>query len=637
MKTKKKCFKDLLIYANIVVASLFCHIAIAQPTASELEWKLPYEKALQEATTTGKPMLVLVGNVESNPDCQKFIQTVSESPAFIAFTKENLVVTQLLYSAGTTKEEQSKMSRHIEELNIPGSFAVIITNSSGLRIGELSISVESVSAFIADIKTIIAKAPKDGRLKYSEVSLLDKKFVPEKTYTTPVPKFSKEKLKGRYINFMTTVTLHFWENTRARLSGRWSDEGKRNTTENAIKLRNSVEAGFPGARITWAWTWGSLNSMDPRYVELRKLMVQFHKKYGDEITFLPGNYFANKFNTQEQVKKDLHDGLELISKMIGDGYRPKSVVAGHMSSETMRYMADNEGIHTVQGQIWSQFNIDGQDGDGGIPYPYYASKQHFLKPAQTARGGEDFLDVVNIDGWSVNFFAARLKGIGKDYNSRVGIGPIENAVCYGATLGLRQMLHTSEIYFNDQAVADNGYGFLTVIWELHLFEWLKPAYLPGWLKAIREKYPDTQMLSMGEFGDLWRKHNPDNSRINLKFVERGNGNMPSQEEGQKIDPRYKFHGSIFRPEMEIRWYFNKGFRFATIQNWKENGPKLVMDYTRYNQPYKEPSGNVIQRHWDILDIINQKESRPQDTYKPFTELPQEEQQKILKWYPDAIK
>ena len=58
--------------------------------------------------------------------------------------------------------------------------------------------------------------------------------------------------------------------------------------------------------------------------------------------------------------------------------------------------------------------------------------------------------------------------------------------------------------------------------------------------------------------------------------------------------------------MEIQWYFNKDFRFATIQNWKENGPKLVMDYTRYNQPYKEPSGNVIERHWDILDIINQK-------------------------------
>jgi hypothetical protein len=168
-----------------------------------------------------------------------------------------------------------------------------------------------------------------------------------------------------------------------------------------------------------------------------------------------------------------------------------------------------------------------------------------------------------------------------------------------------------------------------------LFGWIDPQFPTDWLKTMRKNYPDTQMLTLGEFGDLWRAHNPDNSRINLKFVERGIGDMPSQEEGLKIAPkRYQYHGPIFRPEMEIRWYFNKDFRFATIQNWKENGPALVMDYTRYNQPYQEPGGNVIERHWDILDLINQKESRPQDKPRPFPELPAEEQEKILKWYPE---
>ena len=165
-------------------------------------------------------------------------------------------------------------------------------------------------------------------------------------------------------------------------------------------------------------------------------------------------------------------------------------------------------------------------------------------------------------------------------------------------------------------------------------EWIAPSYLTGWLSALRTKYPDTKMLTMGEFGDLWRKHNPDNSRINLKFVERGNASMPTQEEGRKTYKRYEFHTPIFQREMEIRWYFNKDFRFATIQNWKENGSKLVMNYTRYNQPYQEPSGNVIDRRWNILDLINQKESRPQDKPKPFSELPADEQVKILKWYPE---
>jgi hypothetical protein len=43
---------------------------------------------------------------------------------------------------------------------------------------------------------------------------------------------------------------------------------------------------------------------------------------------------------------------------------------------------------------------------------------------------------------------------------------------------------------------------------------------------------------------------------------------------------------------------------------------------------------VIERHWDLLDMINQKQSRPQDKYKPLKELPPEEQQKILKRYPE---
>lgn len=604
-------------------------------SAAELNWRETFQAAKEEAGQSGKPMLVFIGNTSACADCKTFVESACKNDEFAAFANETLVSTQVLYERGVAKEEEWKTTRITDHFNMfPRAHGVIIANSKGVRIGELSTDIKSPAAYIADIKTIIAQAPADGRLKYSEPNLFDKKFIPTKTYTTPLPEFSPERLKGRYINFMSAIRLHSYETTRARFHGE-TQEKNRFSTKNALKLRNAMEAGFPGARMTWAWSWGALNSMEDNYVELRKLMVQFQKQYGDEVTFFPGVYFANKYNTEEQVKKDVHEGLQLISAMMGDGYRPKSIVAGHLSAQTMKYIAESEGIHTVQGQIWSQYDIDGQDGDGGILYPYYSSKQHFLKPAQDKRGGEDFLDVVNIDGWSMDFFAARLKGIGKDHNSRVGIGPIETHINYGSKLGLAHMLHTSEIYFNEQAVADNGYGFLTVNWELGLLEWIEPEYLSGWLTALRTKYPDTKMLNLGEFGDLWRKHNPDNSRINLRFVERGNGTMPSQEEGLKISPkRYKYHGPIFQPDMEIRWYFNKDFRFATIQNWKENGPRLVMDYTRYNQPYQEPGGNVVDRRWNILDIINQKESRPQDKPKSVSELPKEEQAKIRKWYPE---
>jgi hypothetical protein len=50
------------------------------------------------------------------------------------------------------------------------------------------------------------------------------------------------------------------------------------------------------------------------------------------VTFIPGAFFANAYNSREQVNKDLHDGLAKVSEMIGDGYRPRSVVAGFLSS-----------------------------------------------------------------------------------------------------------------------------------------------------------------------------------------------------------------------------------------------------------------------------------------------------------------
>jgi hypothetical protein len=599
---------------------------------AELNWTESYEAAKQEAKTSGKALLVFIGDTERCPDCQEFIKTVCVDPGFIAYAKDNLVCTRVLTCKDDSKDDHWKKSRIHEAFNMPNAHAVIIANGDGKRIGELSTAPQSIATFVEDIKTIIAKAPPEGRLKYSEVALFDKKFVPEKTYSTPVPEFSKEPMKGRYINLMTAVRVHAWENTRARAHGTYMEQNK-HTAAVALKMRKSVAEAFPGARMTWAWSWHALNNIEPNYVELRKLMAQFVKEYGDEMTYWPGVYFADKFNTVEQAKKDLHEGLELVSQMVGNGYRPKSVVAGHMSVEDMKYLAESEGIHAVQGQIWSQFDIDGQDGDGGIIYPYYPAKDHFLKPAQGPRGGDDFVDMVNVDGWTVDFFAARLRGTGSDYNSRVGIGPLETNGGYGTKLGLKEFMHVTDTHFNEETVKQNGYGVLPVIWELSIFPWIDPNYLPSWLNAVREKYPDTQMLTLGEFGEKWREHNPDNSRINLKFVERGN-DMPTLEEGKKIYPNYRYHAPIFRPDMEIRWYFNKDFRFATIQNWKENGPKLVMDYTRYNQPYHEPSGNVIERHWDILDLINQKQSRPQDKPKPFSELPPEEQAKILKWYPE---
>ena len=80
----------------------------------------------------------------------------------------------------------------------------------------------------------------------------------------------------------------------------------------------------------------ALNSQTPEYQQLRKLVASYHQLHGDEITFIPGAYFANMYNTREQVNRDLHDGLKLVSGIVGNGYRPKSVIAGFLSAENLR-------------------------------------------------------------------------------------------------------------------------------------------------------------------------------------------------------------------------------------------------------------------------------------------------------------
>ena len=93
-------------------------------------------------------------------------------------------------------------------------------------------------------------------------------------------------------------------------------------------------------------------------------------------------------------------------------------LAGFMDAENQRSLATEEGIHVCQGQIWSQHGIDNGDGDGGICYPYYPSREHYLKPAQ---GPSDFIDCVCLDGWTCDFLPARRQGFEGGFNSRLGV------------------------------------------------------------------------------------------------------------------------------------------------------------------------------------------------------------------------
>ena len=415
-------------------------------------------------------------------------------------------------------------------------------------------------------------------------------------------------MRGRFLTHVSVVRVNQIEVTPTRSIG--EDESADNRPERIRSRREAFARGCPDGKMTWAISWLALHDTHKEYQEARKLLAAYHDRYGDEITFIPGGYFAPMYDTREHIRTTMHDALGLISAMVGSGYRPQCIVAGFMDAENQRLLADDEGIHVCQGQIWSQHGIDNGDGDGGICYPYYPSREHYLKPAQ---GKDDFIDCVCLDGWTCDFLAARREGFQGGFNSRLGVGPIETVGNLGVKVGRKEMLDTTAMHF-DRGQALNGFGWVTSIWETSIGH---DEDLTWWLQAVRERWPDTKVMTEGAFGLEWRKHSPNNDKLNYRFDARGTG-APGSEK-----------------ELNIEWFMNREFRLALLRDWTRNSAPMVIDLTRYDLKAEEP--HQLQREWSLMNVLNQKGTRAQDKPIPLSDLSSDNQRRIYTWYPELKK
>jgi len=415
-------------------------------------------------------------------------------------------------------------------------------------------------------------------------------------------------LRGRFVTHVSVVRVNQIEVTRTHSIG--EDEAPLNSPDHIRARRDAFAGGAPDGRMTWAISWLALKDDRQEYKEARRLLASYHDKYGDEVTFIPGGYFAPMYNTREENRKTIHEALGMVSQMVGGGYRPQCLVAGFMDAENQHYLAADEGIHVCQGQIWSQHGIDHGDGDGGICYPYYPSREHYLKPAQ---GPADFIDCVCLDGWTCDFLSARRDSFVGGFNSRMGVGPIETVEDLGEAVGRKEMIDTTAMHF-DTGYALNRFGWVTAIWETSIGH---DKDLKWWLQAIKQRWPETRVVTEGEFGMEWRQHVPNNSSLNYRFDAKGTG-APGSEK-----------------DLEIRWYMNQGFRLALLHNWTTDSPWMAIDFTRYDLPAQEPKG--LQREWSLMNVLNQKGTRPQDKPVRLGQLPAEDQRIIYARYPELKK
>ncbi|MCL5998809.1 MAG: DUF3863 domain-containing protein [Chloroflexi bacterium] len=410
-------------------------------------------------------------------------------------------------------------------------------------------------------------------------------------------------MNARYLTINSVIRKYQIETNR--VDHLMEDETRLHDAQSVHDFAGAVRSGFPDARITWAMSWWAITDPDPRFAEIRATVRAMHEQYGDDVTFLPGGYFANAYNTREQINRDIGDALGIIQQFMGR-YRPTALVAGFLSAANIRYAAREHGIHTVQGNVWSQYSIDAQDGDGSIAYPYYPSTQHFCKPAQ---GQADFIDCLNLDGWTIDLVAGRMAGDywkgDERYVSRMGVGPLETLHTFGVEKGLRQMQATTQAHFGAENVERNPFAWVTNCYEIsevnrarrHRPETLQ--VFGEWVAWIKRTWPDAQCPTIAEFGQQVRAQHPDNESLAYILNQRGTG-----------------IGASFA-DQEVVWFMNKYFRLGIV---KEKGKPFVMDYTDYTRLYQEPQ-EVGQRNWTLFGEINQKQIRPQDRPVPLAEFP----------------
>ena len=80
---------------------------------------------------------------------------------------------------------------------------------------------------------------------------------------------------------------------------------------------------------------------------------------------------------------------------------------------------------------------------------------------------------------------------------------------------------------------------------------------------------------------------------------------------------------------------NRDFRLALLRNWQTGAPPSVIDFTRYDLTAHEP--DTLQREWSLMNVLNQKATRPQDKPAPLSAMTPANQQRIFARYPELKK
>ena len=421
-------------------------------------------------------------------------------------------------------------------------------------------------------------------------------------FATPSP----TPLRGRFLTHVSVFRVNQIEVTPTRNLG--EDEAADNSPARIRSRREAFARGCPDGKMTWAISWLALKDTRQEYQEARRLLADYHDKLWrrDHLhsrRLLRAHVRHPRTQPPDHPHSPGHDLRPWSAAIIV----PQCLVAGFMDAENQRFLATGR----------RHSRLPGTDLEPARHRQRRWRRRHLLpllpQPRalpQARPGPADFIDCVCLDGWTCDFLTARREGFEGGFNSRLGVGPIETVGNLGAEAGRKEMMDTTAMHF-DTGHALNGFGFVTGIWEISIGH---DEDLTWWLQAVHDRWPDTQVMTEGEFGLEWRKHNPNNDALNYRFDAKGTG-APGSEKN-----------------LEIQWFMNRRFPprpaagLADQQQhpWPSTSPATTC--LRTNRP-------GLQREWSLMNVLNQKGTRPQDKPTRLGKLPPENQHLIFAEYP----
>lgn len=88
---------------------------------------------------------------------------------------------------------------------------------------------------------------------------------------------------NRYFTFSTVVRVNQIETSRDNNSG--VDEAGIHSPEGALKFRETIEKNWPGARITWTFSWLALKDQRPNYLDIKSWLFPIIKNMVMKLLF----------------------------------------------------------------------------------------------------------------------------------------------------------------------------------------------------------------------------------------------------------------------------------------------------------------------------------------------------------------